>query len=52
MNDDDSRGTDDDLFGVKYAGEPGKLIEAGPTSKIFTNPDDERTEAYITGRFG
>lgn len=30
----------------------GMLIEAGDTSKIFTNPDDERTEAYITGRFG
>jgi phosphate transport system ATP-binding protein len=30
----------------------GVLIEAGETTKIFTNPDDERTEAYITGRFG
>ena len=30
----------------------GKLIEYGKTSKIFTNPEKKRTEAYITGRFG
>ncbi len=30
----------------------GELIEFGPTERIFTNPADERTEAYITGRFG
>ena len=30
----------------------GILVEAGPTEKIFTNPDDQRTEDYITGRFG
>jgi phosphate transport system ATP-binding protein len=30
----------------------GELVEFGPTNKIFTNPDDKRTEAYITGRFG
>ncbi len=30
----------------------GKLIEYGNTNKIFTNPDEERTENYITGRFG
>ena len=30
----------------------GRLIEYGETQKIFTSPDDERTEAYITGRFG
>jgi phosphate transport system ATP-binding protein len=30
----------------------GVLIESGDTTKIFTNPTDERTEAYITGRFG
>ncbi|MGC9346916.1 MAG: phosphate ABC transporter ATP-binding protein PstB [Anaerolineae bacterium] len=30
----------------------GQLVEFGPTKKIFTNPDDERTEDYITGRFG
>jgi len=30
----------------------GRLIEYGGTQHIFTSPDDERTEAYITGRFG
>lgn len=30
----------------------GELIEFGLTDKIFTKPDDPRTEAYITGRFG
>lgn len=30
----------------------GVLIEYGPTSQLFTNPKDKRTEDYITGRFG
>jgi len=30
----------------------GQLVEFGPTTQIFTAPADERTEAYITGRFG
>lgn len=30
----------------------GKLIEVGPTTKIFTNPSERQTEDYITGRFG
>jgi phosphate transport system ATP-binding protein len=30
----------------------GELVEYGDTSKIFTNPDDPRTESYITGRIG
>jgi len=30
----------------------GVLVEYGPTSEIFTNPKDKRTEDYITGRFG
>jgi phosphate transport system ATP-binding protein len=30
----------------------GRLIEFGPTTKIFTNPSERRTEDYITGRFG
>ncbi len=30
----------------------GQLIEYGPTQTIFTNPREERTEAYVTGRFG
>lgn len=30
----------------------GVLIEMSSTDRIFTNPDDPRTEAYVTGRFG
>jgi phosphate transport system ATP-binding protein len=30
----------------------GELVEYTATSKLFTNPTDHRTEAYITGRFG
>jgi len=30
----------------------GKLVEVNDTSKVFTNPDHDLTEAYITGRFG
>lgn len=30
----------------------GELIEVAPTEQLFTSPRDERTEAYITGRFG
>ncbi len=30
----------------------GVLVEFAPTTELFTNPRDPRTEAYITGRFG
>jgi phosphate transport system ATP-binding protein len=40
------------FFNVDGAGEPGRLVEVGPTSRIFTNPTEKRTEDYITGRFG
>jgi phosphate transport system ATP-binding protein len=30
----------------------GELVEVGPTDKLFTNPDDDRTEQYVTGKFG
>ena len=30
----------------------GHLVEVGPTNRMFTSPVNERTEAYITGRFG
>jgi len=30
----------------------GELIEYGDTERLFTNPSEERTEQYITGRFG
>jgi phosphate transport system ATP-binding protein len=38
-----------DLTGFFYL---GRLIEFADTKQIFTRPADERTEAYITGRFG
>jgi len=30
----------------------GALVEYGPTTQIFSSPNDERTEADVTGRFG
>jgi len=30
----------------------GEIVEVGSTDRIFTNPKDERTQGYITGRFG
>jgi phosphate transport system ATP-binding protein len=30
----------------------GNLVEEGETEAIFTNPKEERTRDYITGRFG
>jgi phosphate transport system ATP-binding protein len=30
----------------------GRIIEFGPTTKIFSNPNEKQTEEYITGRFG
>jgi phosphate transport system ATP-binding protein len=30
----------------------GMIVEFGETDKIFTNPDDKRTEDYVTGKFG
>jgi phosphate transport system ATP-binding protein len=30
----------------------GRLVEYNPTERIFTNPNDERTEQYVTGKFG
>lgn len=33
-------------------GHPGIMVETGPTSEIFSNPKDKRTENYVTGRFG
>ncbi|MCA9772381.1 MAG: phosphate ABC transporter ATP-binding protein, partial [Myxococcales bacterium] len=30
----------------------GRLVEYGPTTKIFTRPDNKETEDYVTGKFG
>ncbi|GAB3018053.1 phosphate import ATP-binding protein PstB [Nocardioides flavus (ex Wang et al. 2016)] len=40
------------FFNLKAAGQPGHLVEFNSTQKMFANPDNESTEAYISGRFG
>ncbi|WP_282689307.1 MULTISPECIES: phosphate ABC transporter ATP-binding protein PstB [unclassified Streptomyces] len=40
------------FFNLKAVGEPGRLVEADNTEKIFTNPAVQATEDYISGRFG
>ncbi|MEZ0579794.1 phosphate ABC transporter ATP-binding protein PstB [Nocardioides sp. MH1] len=40
------------FFNLKATGEPGHLVEFNPTTKMFANPDNPATEAYISGRFG
>jgi phosphate transport system ATP-binding protein len=40
------------FFTLRGPGEPGYLVEVDSTQKIFTNPSEQRTEDYITGRFG
>jgi len=40
------------FFNINGTGEPGRLVEMNPTSKLFSTPDNPTTEAYISGRFG
>jgi phosphate transport system ATP-binding protein len=40
------------FFNLEESGKPGRLIEMGPTEKIFTSPDKQATEDYVSGRFG
>ena len=40
------------FFNIAGTGKPGKLIEFNETSTIFSNPEKEETENYISGRFG
>jgi phosphate transport system ATP-binding protein len=40
------------FFNLKATGQPGRLVEFNPTKKMFSNPDETSTEAYISGRFG
>ena len=40
------------FFTIQSAGEPGRLIEYGDTALVFSRPEQQRTEDYITGRFG
>ncbi len=46
------RVSDDCAFLLMGEDRAGELIEFGPTTKIFNNPEDERTLNYIEGRFG
>ena len=43
---------DTGFFNLKAAGQPGHLVEFNSTKKMFSNPDVDSTEAYISGRFG
>ncbi len=47
-----SRVSDYTAFMLAEEDRIGRLVEFGPTSRIFTNPSERRTEDYITGRFG
>ena len=40
------------FFNLSAVGQPGHLIEMGDTQTIFSNPTEQRTEDYISGRFG
>ncbi len=40
------------FFNIAGTGKPGKLIEFNDTNQIFSNPDKEETQNYVSGRFG
>ena len=40
------------FFNIAGTGKPGHLIEIDDTEKMFTNPENEQTENYISGKFG
>ncbi len=46
------RVADNTAFFLSSDGEPGRVIEQGPTTEIFGNPQDQRTLDYVNGRFG
>jgi phosphate transport system ATP-binding protein len=47
-----SRASDNTAFFLMDDDRAGMLVEHGPTEQIFSNPQDSRTEEYISGRFG
>ena len=47
-----ARASDDTVFLMMGDDRAGYMVEEGATAQVFTNPKEERTEAYITGRFG
>jgi phosphate transport system ATP-binding protein len=40
------------FFNIEKSGDPGELVEMDETDVIFSNPSDQRTEDYVTGKFG
>ena len=40
------------LFLVEAEDEPGRIVEEGPTDRMFSSPSDPRTLDYVSGRFG
>jgi len=40
------------FFNIAGTGKPGKLIEYNDTNMIFSNPTEQATEDYVSGRFG
>jgi phosphate transport system ATP-binding protein len=40
------------FFNIAGTGKPGRLIEVDDTAKIFSNPSEQATQDYVTGRFG
>lgn len=40
------------FFNIAGTGKPGRLIEVDDTTKIFSNPSEQATQDYVTGRFG
>ena len=40
------------FFNLEASGDPGRLVEMGPTDQMFTNPEKKETEDYVSGRFG
>lgn len=40
------------FFNLEATGKPGHLVEIDDTEKIFSNPTEQATEDYISGRFG
>jgi phosphate transport system ATP-binding protein len=47
-----ARVSDYTAFFLADKGDPGRIVEFGPTGELFNTPNDPRTEDYIHGRFG
>jgi phosphate transport system ATP-binding protein len=40
------------FFNLAGTGQPGRLVEYGDTAEIFSTPQHQSTEDYVSGRFG